>query len=150
MFPPVQLIGPTTTDGGVTSRRVNCANCSKVTIIVDLVQGAGHNTDINLMQATAVTGGFTAGGPASPTWVNEDCAASDFRTRGAAWASTVTVDDNAKSKQVIFEVDPVLLRDGYKYLFVTASASAEAANFMSAHALLHRAFQSDPPATAVT
>lgn len=147
-FPPVQLLAPTTTNGGATSRRVSVKGRAKVTIIVDLKQAAAHATVISLMQATAVTGGSTAAGPSVPNWLNEDCAASDVRVKGTD-AASVTVASAIKSKQVIFEVDPARLTDGYAYVYVTASDSSQATNFMNAQAILQESYQQASPPTAV-
>ncbi len=147
-FPPVQLLAPTTTNGGATSRRVSCANAAKVTIIVDMKQAVGHATVLTLNQATAVTGGSTKTGPVVPNWLNEDCVTNDTRVKKTA-AATITVTNDVKSKQAIFEVDPMLLDNTYPYVFVTSSDSSQATNFMSAEAIVQQSYQQATPPTSV-
>src|SRR5262245_2800815 len=108
----VQLLAPTTTNGGATSRGVNLKGALRAWIIVNLKQAVGHATAIALRQATAMALGVNAAGPSVPNWKNEDCVASDAVTRNAD-AASVTLANDVKSKQVIFEVDPRKLTAGY-------------------------------------
>jgi hypothetical protein len=145
---PVQLLAPTTTNGGATSRRVSCKGAHKAFVVVELLQAVGDATTITLNQATAVTGGSTAAGPSVPNWLNEDTAAGDTLTQ-LANANNVVVANNIKSKQIVFEVDPAALTNGDPYIFVTSSNSAQATNFMSATAYLLPSYQQATPPTAV-
>lgn len=145
----VQLLAPTTTNGAATSRRMNTANAAKAWIVCELKQAAGHATQVSLNQATAVTAGTTAAGPAVPNWLNEDTAAGDTLTKGTN-AASVTVTNNIKSKQIIFEIDPIALTSGSGYVFVTTNDSSQATNFLSATGYLLTSYQQDTPPTAVT
>jgi hypothetical protein len=148
-MPPVQLLAPTTTNGGATSRRFNMKNVNKAWIIVDLLQAFGDATAVTLNQATAITGGTTAAGPNVPIWANEDTVASDSRTKQTADASVYTVTNNIKSKQIIFEVDPSRLTAGSSYVFVTTSNSTQAANIANVTAVLQNSYQMAAPFSAV-
>ena len=80
---PVQLLAPTTTNGGATSRGVSLKNAIRAFIVVDLKQAVGHATAISLRQAKEIALRTNAAGPSVPNWKNEDCAASDALTKNA-------------------------------------------------------------------
>lgn len=145
----VQLIAPTTTNGGFDSRRVNLANAHKAWIVVDLMNAAGAATTATLKQADAISSGNTANGPASAlNWKNEDTASGDTLTKGGN-ANAVATDANAKSKQIVFEVLPEDLASGYQYVYANLSDSAQVTNFASVTAyLLERYQQATPPSAA--
>lgn len=144
----VQLLAPTTTNGGADSRRCHVKDAHKAWIVVELLQAVGHATAVTLKQATAVTAGTTATGPSSANWLNEDCAAGDTLTKGSN-ATAVTVTNNIKSKQIVFEVDPSALTDGSPFIYVSAADSSQATNFMSVTAYLQARYQQGTPPTAV-
>jgi len=145
----VQLLAPTTTNGGANSRRVNLANAHKAWIVVELKNAAGFAEVVTLQQATAITGGSTAAGPTSTqNWKNEDTATLDALTKNAN-GNSVTTDTNVKSKQIIFEVLPEDLTAGYQYIYANLSDSSQATNFASVTAyLLERYAQAIPPSAA--
>ena len=145
---PVQLLAPTTTNGGATSRGVSLKNAIRAFIVVDLKQAVGHATAISLRQAKEIALTNNAAGPSVPNWKNEDCAASDALTKNADGAS-VTVTNDVKSKQVIFQVDPVKLSADYDVVYVTAADSSQATNFLSAVAYLVPRYAGDAPPSAV-
>ncbi|MGJ5163170.1 hypothetical protein [Bradyrhizobium sp. HKCCYLR1051] len=146
----VPLLAPTTTNGGVDSRRVNTAGFHKVWLVAEMKQAAGHATVVTLRQATAVTGGSNAAGPAATqNWLNEDAAAADALTKNAN-ANAVTVTNNIKSKQVVFEVLPEDLTAGSPYVYLNFSDSSQATNFVSVTAYGHPRYTQATPPTAVT
>ena len=79
---------------------------------------------------------------------NEDCAASDALTKNADGAS-VTVTNDVKSKQGIFQVDAAKLTTDYDVVYVTAADSSQATNFMSASVYLLPRYAGDAPPSAV-
>lgn len=145
----VPLLAPTTTNGAVVSRRVNLANAHKCWLVAELKEAVGFAEVVTLKQATAVTAGTVANGPAtSQNWKNEDAAASDALTKNAN-ANSVTVSNDVKSKQVIFEVLPEDLDVGKQYVFLDFNDSTQATNFVSVTAyLLERYQQASPPSAA--
>lgn len=145
----VQLLSPTTTNGGATSDVISLKNAVRATIIVDLKQAAGHATVVSLRQATDVAAGTNAAGPTCQVWLNEDTAAADTLVKQSDGAS-VTVTNNVKSKQVVFEVDPSMLTDGYDCVYVTLSDSSQATNFANATALIRTSYQQATPPAAIT
>ena len=145
---PVQLLAPTTTNGGATSRGVSLKNAIRAFIVVDLKQAVGHATAISLRQAKEIALTNNAAGPSVPNWKNEDCVASDALTKNADGAS-VTVTNDVKSKQVIFQVDPVKLSADYGVVYVTAADSSQVTNFLSAVAYLVPRYAGDAPPSAV-
>ncbi len=145
----VPLLAPTTTNGGVSSRRVGTSGFHKVWLVAELKQAVGHATVATLTQATAVTGGTTATGPASQNWTNNDAAAGDTLTKNAA-ATVVTVAADVKSKQIVFEVLPEDLTSGYAYVYLALGDSSQATNFVSVTAYgLPRYAQATPPTAVV-
>lgn len=147
-LPPVQLLAPTTTNGGATSRAFSTKNVLKAWIVVELKQAVGHATAISLRQSTTIALGATAAGPSVPNWLNEDCAASDAITRGTD-AAAVTVTNDVKSKQIVFQVDPAKLTTGKPCVYVTAADSSQATNFMSVTAYVQPRYAGDAPPSFV-
>jgi hypothetical protein len=145
---PVQLLAPTTTNGGATSRGVNLKWAIRAFIVVDLLQAVGNATQINLRQATAMALGSNAVGPNVPNWKNEDCAASDALTKNTD-ANSVAVAADVKSKQVIFQVDPAKLAAGSPVVYVTSSNSGQATNLLNVTAYIEPRYASDAPPSLV-
>ncbi|QCG93956.1 hypothetical protein E6C67_08385 [Azospirillum sp. TSA2s] len=146
----VQLTAPVTTNGGVTSDIISLKTAHKVTVIVDLKQAAGHATQVSLVQATSVAGSTNKAAPASFVWANEDAVASDTLVAQTN-ASSYTVANSVKSKQIVFEVDPSALdiANGYDCLYVTVGDSSQATNFVNITALLHTRFKQATPPSAI-
>jgi len=145
----VQLVNPKTTNGGVTSDVVSLKNAIKATIFIDVTQAVGHATAFALKQATDVAAGTNAAGPTSKIWANEDVATSDTLVAQTAAASyTVTAD--VKNKQIVIEVDPASLTDGYDCIYITAADSSQATNLMSASVFIETNYQRATPPAAIT
>ena len=144
----VQLIQPKTTSGAITSDAVSLKNCVKAWLIFHLTQAAVHATLITPRQATDVAVGTNAVVPAVPIWANEDVATSDALVAQTA-AANYTVTADVKNKIVIFEIDPVLLTDGYPVVYATVAASGEATNFVAAEAILWSTYQQATPPSAI-
>lgn len=143
-------LGPVTTNGGVTSDVVSLKNAIKATFIVSLTQAVGHATAIAVRQATDVAAGTNAAGPSTTkSWLNEDVAASDTLVKQTDGAS-VTVTNNVKKKQIVFEVDPASLTDGYDCVYLTAADSSQATNFINIEALIETSYQQATPPAAIT
>jgi len=142
-------LGPVTTNGGVTSDVVSLKHAIRATFIVDLTQAVGHATVVSLRQATAVDGVTNAAGPTSLIWANEDVAASDTLVSQTA-AASYTVTANIKKKQIVIEVDPATLTDGYDCVYLTVSDSSQATNFVNANVLIRSNFQQATPPAAIT
>ena len=138
--------GPVTTNGGVTSDTVSLKNAHKAWIVLQFTQAVGHATVITPRQATDVASATNAVIPAVPIWQNADTAASDTLVAATA-AANLTLTNDVKKKQVIFEFDPALFTAGYDCLYFTVSDSSQAANFVSGQFfLLERYQQATPPA----
>lgn len=145
----VQLTSPVTTNGGVTTDVVSLKHAIRATVVIDLKQAVGHATVFAVRQATDVAAGTNAAGPSCAVWANEDTSTSDTLSAQTAGAS-YTVASSAKSKQIVFEIDPAALTDGYDCVYVTASDSSQATNFMSAAIYLRSNFQQATPPAAIT
>ena len=141
--------GPVTTNGAITTDVVSLKNAIKATVIVDLTQAVGHASVITLKQATDVAAGTNADGPVSRIWANEDVAASDTLVAQTA-ALSYTVTNNIKKKQVVFEVDPASLTDGYDCIYFTIGDSSQATNFANITALIETNYQRATPPAAIT
>lgn len=144
----VQLLAPTTTNGAATSRGVSLKNVIRAQVIVNLKQAVGHATVISLRQADVIALSNTATGPTVPNWKNEDCVTNDTLVKNAD-AAAVTVAANAKSMQVIFDVDPRKLSSGNKVIYVTSSDSSQATNFMTVEVVLEPRYAGDTPPSFV-
>lgn len=143
-------LGPVTTNGAVTSDAVSLKNAIKATIIVSLTQAVGHATVVSVRQATDVAVGTNAAGPTNTkAWLNEDVAASDTLVRQTD-AASVTVTNNIKKKQIVFEVDPAALTDGYDVIYVSIGDSSQATNFCNIEALIETNYQQATPQAAIT
>lgn len=140
--PAVQLLAPTTTNGGATSRGVNLKGALRAQIIVDLKQAAAHATVVSLKQATTMALSTNSAGPSVPNWKNEDTAASDAVVKNSD-ANSVTVASAIKSMQVIFDVDPRHLTAGSHVVYVTASDSSQATNFMNVSVIVEPRYAGD-------
>ncbi len=145
----VQLSAPVTTNGGVTSDVVSLKNAIRAWIVVDLKQAVGHGTVISLKQATDVAAATNAAGPVSAIWANEDTAATDTLVKQTD-AASYTVAADIKLKQVVIEVDPAALTDGYDCVYVTSSDSSQATNFICADVFLQTNFARATPPAAIT
>lgn len=141
--------GPVTTNGAVTSDVVSLKNAIKATIVIDVTQAVGHATVFALRQATDVAAGTNAAGPTSRIWANEAVASSDTLVAQTAAASYTVTNDIAK-KQIVIEVDPASLTDAYECIYVTASDSSQATNFMNATVFIETNFQRATPPAAIT
>lgn len=141
--------GPVTTNGAITSDAVSLKNAIKATILIDVTQAVGHASVFTLKQATDVAVGTNADGPASRIWANEDVAASDTLVAQTA-AASYTVTNDIKKKQIVFEVDPAALTDGYDCIYVTVGDSSQATNFANITALIETNFQRATPPAAIT
>lgn len=123
--------GPVTTNGGVTSDYVSLKNAHKAWIVLQFTQAVGHATSIQPQKATAVapTGNISIT-TAVPIWSNLDTVTSDTfvaRTAATSYALTTAV----KKMQVIIEIDPDALGEGYDVIGFTISDSSQATNFVS-------------------
>ncbi len=141
--------GPVTTNGGVTSDIVSLKNAIKATIVIDVTQAVGHATAFSLRQSSNVSAGATAAGPTSRIWANEDVAASDTLVAQTA-AASYTVTNDIKKKQIVIEVDPASLTDGYPCIYLTAADSSQATNFMNATVFIETNYQRATPPAAIT
>ncbi len=142
-------LGPVTTNGGITTDVVSLKNAVRATFIVSLTQAVGHATAIALKQATDVAAGTNAAGPTSKIWANEDVAASDTLAAQTD-AASYTVTANVKKKQIVIEVDPAALTDGYDCVYLTLSDSSQATNFANVECLIRSHFQQATPPAAIT
>lgn len=144
----VQLVNPKTTNASITSDAISLKNAIKAWIVIEYTQAAGHATTPTLRQATDVAIGTNAAGPTARIWANEDTAATDTLVAQTAAASYAVAAD-VKNKQVVFEIDPATLTDGYPCIYFTQATSSQATNFMSATAYILTNFQQATPPSAI-
>lgn len=139
----IQALQPRTTNGAVSSTNANyisIVNAWKAFLIVSLTQAVGHATAITCRRATGVGAMGTAptGDAALATalriWANEDAVTSDALVAQTA-ATSYTVTNDVKFKQIVFEFDPQYLdptEAGYDVIGFTVADSSQATNFISA------------------
>lgn len=145
--------GCVTTNGGVTSDYVSIKNAHKVFIVLQFTQAVGHATAIQPQVATAVA----PTGAASITfaanwWENEDTATSDTLVAQTA-ATSMTVTNNIKKKQVIIEIDPGMVQDQgatYDVVGFTVSDSSQATNFVAGQFFILQRYPQATPPVAIT
>jgi len=134
---PVVLAHPQTTNGGFSSLACTLKHSLKAWLYVYLQNAVGFAQVITPMQATTIAAGTNAVIPAMPIWANEDVVASDTLVAQTP-AANYTTAAVAKKKLVVFEIDPVLLTDGYPCVYVILSNSAQATNFATIVAHLYQ------------
>jgi hypothetical protein len=141
----VQLKSPTTTSSAITTRYVSLKNALKAWIVVNLTQAVGHATPLTPRRATDVAGSGAANLAGNVLiWACEDTVLGEIAPVPAAGSYTVASD--IKNKQVIFEVDPAALGEGFDCLALLIGASAQITNFASVDVyLLSRYQQATPP-----
>lgn len=149
-FKIVQGLSPVTTNGGVTADYVSLKNAKKATIVVNLTQAVGDATTLTVNKATAVDGtGATAITVAQPILANEDVGASDTlvkQTDGVGY----TVAADVKNKQVVIEIDPASLGEGFDVITLVVGDSGQATNFVSVDYYLEAKYaQATPPSAIV-
>lgn len=134
----IQAFEPKTTNTAITSDYVTLKNAITATVIVNLSQTVGHETQISLYQAQDVEG--TGSKPLEnnvPILANEDVSASDRLVRQSDGIS-YTVADTTKNKQVIFHIEPAKLdiNNGFCCLNIRVGASSQATNFAGGEFIL--------------
>lgn len=134
---------------GVVGDYISLKYARKVTVIVNITQGAANTIAIGVNEATKVDGtGAAAITKVLRVWSNLDCAASDTLVKRAD-AATYTTDAGVKHKQVVIEIDPALLSVGFDCMAVTLGASG-ATNLASAQYVIETRYpQATPPAAIV-
>lgn len=148
----VQVFEPKTTNTAITGDYVTLKNSITATVVINLAQTAGHETQISLYQAQDVEG--TGAKPLVnnvPILANEDVAVSDKLVRQQDGVS-YTVSNTAKNKQVIFHIDPAKLdiNNGFCCLNVRLGASSQATDFAGGEFILENKYlQEDAPSAVV-
>ena len=148
----VQLTGPVTTNGGVTSDYVSLKNAIKAWIVVDMNQAVGHATLLTPKQASAVDGtGAKALTNNINIWANEDVAASDTLASQTA-AKNYTVTNDIKKKQIVFEIDVagLDLANSFDCVNLVSADSSQATNFINATIYIDTRYKEDVPPAAIT
>lgn len=145
--------GPVTTNGGVTCDYVSLKNVHRAWICLQFTQAVGHATVVQPQVATAVapTGAVSITFSAD-WWENEDTAASDTLV-GQTAATSATVTNDVKKKQVIFLIDPsAVVAQGktYDVIGCTVSDSSQANNFVSGQYILDMRYPQATPPVAIT
>ncbi len=141
--------GAVTTNGGVAaSDTVTLKNAVRAWILLQFTQAVGHATVISVRQASVVANTATAAGPTCRIWANEDTAASDTLVEQTAGA-TYTLTADVKKKQVLIEVDPAALTEGYPCLYFTVSDSSQATNFVAGQFILQQRYTQASPFSAI-
>lgn len=145
---PVVLVCNLTTNGGVTSLAVTLKHTIKCWLYVYLQNAVGFAEVITPLQGTTIAFGTNKAIPAVPIWANEDVAATDTLVAQTA-AIAFTTAAVAKKKLVIFEIDPIVLDDGYPCVRVGLSDSSQATNFCTVVAHLWQANQVATPPSSI-
>lgn len=145
---PVQLLAPTTTNGGATSRRFGMKGFHKAWIVAEFKQAVANATTLTIACYSLVSGGTSGTMPNVPNYQNGDTALNDTLVVNAD-GTVITLASTVKSMQAIFEVDPSRLPAGFPYIGVATSDSTQATNFVSITAYGLPRYQQQIPPTAV-
>lgn len=144
--------GCVTTNGGVTCDYVSLKNVKRAYILASFTQAVGHATTVQPKRATAVapTGAVDIA-TAVRAWKNEDTAASDSLVVATA-ATSHSVANTVKKKQVLVEIDPDNgdFDESYDVLGCTISDSSQATNYVSVLYLLEMKYVQATPPAAIT
>lgn len=147
---PIDLTaGCVTTNGGVTTDIISLKGATRAFAVFQLTQAAAHATTISLRQSTDNTTGTTAAGPTCNIWSNLDTATSDTKVKVTSGAS-YAVSTATKKMQVIFEIDPASLTEGYPYVYFTVADSSQATNFVAGQLFVEEGYQQATPATRLS
>src|SRR6185503_11046691 len=147
-FKIVTAFAPKTTNAALTSVPVTLKNAVKAWLVLNFTNAVGFASVPTIKQATDIAAGTNAAGPVCRIWLNEDCAASDTLVGQTAAASQAT-DANVKNKQVVFEIDPAALTDGYDCVYCTIATSSQATNFVSGEWWIQTNFAQATPPSAI-
>lgn len=147
-FKIVQAFAPKTTNAALTSQVVTLKGAVRAWLVLNFTNAVGFASTPTIKQATDIAAGTNAAGPTCRIWLNEDTAASDTLVAQTAGASQAT-DANVKNKQVVFEIDPASLSDGYDCVYCTIGTSSQATNFVSGEFLIQQNFKQATPPTAI-
>lgn len=148
-FKIVRAIDPQTAAAGADGDYISLKNAHRVWVLVEITQGNAATIALTLEKATAVAGtGSVAITNAVPIWSNAATGTSDTLVRQTD-AVSFTTSAALASKQVIFQVEPASLGEGFDCLCVKAGAS-NAANVISATYLLQTRYPQATPPTAIT
>ena len=143
--------GPVTSNGGVTADYVSIKNAGRLYIVVSLDQAVGHAIVLTPKRATAVDGtGVVNLGTAVRIWANEATGTSDTLVSQTA-ATSYTVSNDIKAKQVVFEIDLHALGNTFDVVGLVVADSSQATNFVSAlYILTDIRYQQATPPAAIT
>ena len=142
----VQAIAPVA--NGANGDYIKLCKAAMCFVIVNMAQGNGAQPAITIEKATGDGAGNVPITVAVPIWANLDCSASDTLVKRTA-AVAYTLDAGVHPKQVIFQIDPAELGEGFGWLRVVVAAS-NAANIVSAEYLLtDTRYKSSTPPSAI-
>lgn len=147
-FKIVQAFAPKTTNAALTSQVVSLKNAVRAYLVLNFTQAAAFASTPTLKQATDIAAATNAAGPVSRVWSNLDTSASDTlveRTSAASYAVTTATTN----MQVVFEIDPASLTDGYDCVYCTIATSSQATNFVSGEWIIQTAFSQATPPSAI-
>ena len=146
----VEAIAPVVGTGASTGDYVSLKNAGLCFVLVHLTQAHAATTEITIEKAQNVAGdGSTPITKAVPIWANEDCAASDAlvpQANGVGFTTSAAL----KHKQVILQIDPATLGDGFTCITVKAGASNSANIIAAQYILTDLRQQAETPPTAIT
>ncbi len=138
----VSCLVPAADAGGRTGDYVNVGEAQRVFVCCYLDQGAANTVKFDILEATTnAGGGAQAIAKTMPLWTNQDTAATSAMTRQTD-AADFTTSAAVKPKLVVFQLDPAILSDGFKFVAVRTGASA-AANITSAFLVVEGRYGTD-------
>jgi len=117
----------------VTSDYVSVKNLHRLYAVIHYNQGDATNHVWNVMRSPLVSGVGAVALAATALcriWSNLDCATSDLlveRTAAVNYASGVGLTH----KQIVFEIDPAELGDGYDVVAIATTAAIAATSYVS-------------------
>lgn len=141
-FKIIQGVEPKTTNDAIHSAYIDLKNSVNAVVIVNLTQAVAHTTEVSLHQAKDILGtDEKAMIKDSPIWVKEDVSIETVtRNVGTGYI----VEETAKNKQIIFQIDPSKLdiNNGFTCISVKIGATAQPTNFASVDVILDSKYRS--------
>lgn len=145
----VDLLEPQTGATIGASDYISLKNATKCTL--QIKEGAGHSATcvVSVKEATAVAGTSAATITETfPIWSNKDTATSDTLVRRTD-AANYTTNAASTNELIYFEIDPVILSDGFDCICVNLGNS-NAGNLFEVTAFIEYKYKGDAAPAAIT
>ena len=144
----VEAIAPATGAAAITGDYISLKTAHKVTVVAHITQGNAATVKLDILEAKDVSAtDAQVLSDTLPIWTNEDCAAGDTLARQTD-AADFTTSAALKHKQIVAEIDPAKLSDGFDCIAVRLGAS-NVANIVSAQYIVETRYPGETPPSVI-